>query len=163
MLEKIGWHIVPILVLVVGGVLLILLFLWVYNRLPEDKNLKRVVFALYFALSAVFLSLVVSSYRADVKWTVRPKISQIEQVQAKAEKEKKELQKLEAQLDKALSVANNERWTTFDPANNPSQVITTSWLEKNRAIVNSLPDKTAKSDYTERLNEIERYFFPKNQ
>ncbi|HGL4395150.1 hypothetical protein N2F86_12465 [Enterococcus faecium] len=162
-LKKIGWHIVPILVLVVGGFFLIRLFLWAYNRLPDDKNLKRVVFALYFALTAVFLSLVISSYRSDAKWTVRPKISQIEQVQAKAERKEKELQKLKKQLDKEISVANNEKWTTFDPTNKPSQIITAEWLAKNRAVIDSIPDESVKKSYTTRFNEIENYFFPKNQ
>lgn len=156
-LMKLGWYFLPIILFFVFAVLLLVFFSWILEKIDE-VNLKRVVFALCFAFLALFVSVGISSYRPDVALSVRPKISKIEQLEAKAEAKQKKIDKISDQLEQALKIASQEKLKTFNPKDYPSEVITADWVQKNRDVIATLPDKELKDRYTKRFDDVESYF-----
>ncbi|MFF6306810.1 hypothetical protein V7G76_13905, partial [Enterococcus faecium] len=155
--EKMGWHILPVVIILVGSYSLFCIFRSILEKFEEPK-LKRVVFALCFAFLALFVSVGISSYRPDVALSVRPKISKIEQLEAKAEAKQKKIDKISDQLEQALKIASQEKLKTFNPKDYPSEVITADWVQKNRDVIATLPDKELKDRYTKRFDDVESYF-----
>lgn len=58
--EKMGWHILPVVIILVGSYSLFCIFRSILEKFEEPK-LKRVVFALCFAFLALFVSVGISS------------------------------------------------------------------------------------------------------
>lgn len=161
-LAKFGWFILPIILF-----LLFLGLIWWFFSLKlkkiSDSNRHRVVKALSFTFTGVLIALVLSSYRQDVPLSVGVKIEQIRQVEAQIEKEEEEkkdkMNRISEELEQALNQANVERDTHLDLKNNPSEVITVTWLEKYVSLANELSDKSLRDDYLRRLNNVKKHFF----
>ncbi|MFS7475295.1 hypothetical protein ACEQ0A_15375, partial [Enterococcus faecium] len=54
--------------------------------------------------------------------------------------------------------ASQEKLKTFNPKDYPSEVITADWVQKNRDVIATLPDKELKDRYTKRFDDVESYF-----